>query len=139
MNFSGGLFGWGGRGQKIRLENSGPKFGSPKFVSQNSALNCSGGAKSPVQTLVSDNMGYRSDSIAISRDMGPLSLATQAAIYRSFRALRARNRKNVSKRVFLGGLEKSLKKYPKKSKNLPNGKITFLGIFLYFETFSGIF
>ena len=41
--------------QKIRPENSGPKFGRPKFVSQNSALNSgSGGAKSPVQTFVPD-------------------------------------------------------------------------------------
>ena len=46
-------------GKKTESKNStrefGPKFGSPKFVSQNSALNSgSGGAKSPVQTFVSD-------------------------------------------------------------------------------------
>ena len=42
---------------KIRPKNSGPKFGRPKFVSQNSALNSgSGGAKSPVQTFVPDNV-----------------------------------------------------------------------------------
>ena len=53
--FFRGLFGWKKQSQKIRLKNSGPKFGSPKFVSQNSALNSgSGGAKSPVQTCVSD-------------------------------------------------------------------------------------
>ena len=40
---------------------------------------------------------------------------------------RARNRKKVSKKVFLGGPQKSLKKYPKKSKNT-HFRI-FLGIF----------
>ena len=39
--------------QEIRPENSGPKFGHPKFVSQNSTPNSGfGGAKSPVQKLV---------------------------------------------------------------------------------------
>ena len=50
---------------------------------------------------------------------GPF-LTTRATIYRSFRALRAQNRKKVSKRVFLGSAKKSpkvpekLKKYPQK-------------------------
>ena len=69
------------------------------------------------------------------------NLATRAAIYRSLRPLRARNRKKVSTRVFWGGLEKSLEKYPKKSKNIDFR--TFLGIFsgifrpfrVFFETF----
>ena len=44
--------------QKIRPKNSGPKFGRPKFVSRNSALNSSsGGAKSPVQTFVPEGLG----------------------------------------------------------------------------------
>ena len=55
MNFSGGLFCWEKQSQKIRPKNSGPKFGRPKFVSQNSAPNSgSGGAKSPVQKFVPD-------------------------------------------------------------------------------------
>ena len=42
---------------KIRPKNSGPKFGRPKFVSQNSALDSdSGGAKSPVQTFVPETL-----------------------------------------------------------------------------------
>ena len=53
VNFSGGLFCWKKQSQRVRPENLGPKFGCPKFVSQNSALNSgSGGAKSPVQTFV---------------------------------------------------------------------------------------
>ena len=48
-------FGRKKQSQKIRPKNSGPKFGRPKFVSQNSGLNSgSGGAKSPVQTFVPD-------------------------------------------------------------------------------------
>ena len=55
VNFSGGLFRWKKQSQKIRPKNSGPKFGRPKFVSQNSGLNSgSGGANSPVQTSVRD-------------------------------------------------------------------------------------
>ena len=43
--------------QNIRAKNSGPKFGRPKFVSQNSALNSgSGGTKSFVQTFVPDKI-----------------------------------------------------------------------------------
>ena len=62
MNFSGGLFCWKKQSQKIRLENSGSKFGRPKSVSQNSALNSSsGGAKSPVQTFVSDKYSLLSE------------------------------------------------------------------------------
>ena len=45
--------------QKIRPKNSGPNFGHPKFVSQNSALNSGpGGAKSPVRTFVPTSKGY---------------------------------------------------------------------------------
>ena len=40
------------------------------------------------------------------------SFATRAAIYRSLRALRARNLKKVSKRVFLGVWRKVSKKHP---------------------------
>ena len=51
--FFGGLFCWKKQDQKIRPKNSGPEFGRPKFVSQNSALNSgSGGAKSPVQKFI---------------------------------------------------------------------------------------
>ena len=43
--------------QKMRPKNSRPKFGRPKFVSQNSGMNSgSGGAKSPVQTFVTENL-----------------------------------------------------------------------------------
>ena len=60
VNFSGGLFCWKKQSQKIRPKNSGPKFGRPKFVSQNSALNSgSGGAKSPVQTFVPEQSERR--------------------------------------------------------------------------------
>ena len=38
-------------------------------------------------------------------------------IYRSLRDLQARNRKKVSKKILLGGLQTSPQKYPKKSKN----------------------
>ena len=58
VDFSGGLFDWKKQSQKIRPKNSGQKFGRPKFVSQNSALNSgSRGAKSPVQTFVPDVLG----------------------------------------------------------------------------------
>ena len=55
VNFSGGLL----LLEKIELKNStpnsGPKFGLPKFVSKNSALNSgSRGAKSPVRKFVPD-------------------------------------------------------------------------------------
>ena len=56
--FFRGLFKFAGKkqNQKVRPKNSGPKFGRPKFVSQNSALSSgSGGAKSPVQTCVPDS------------------------------------------------------------------------------------
>ena len=39
--------------QKIRLENSGPKFWRPKFVSQNSALNSGSGGANPLCRLLS--------------------------------------------------------------------------------------
>ena len=61
-----------------------------------------------------------------------------SAIYRSLRALRARNRKKSLKKGLLGGgLEKSLKKYPKKSRNTDFR--TFLGIFSVFLDFFGYF
>ena len=60
MNFSGGLFCWKKQSQKIRPKNSGPKFGRPKFVSQNSGQNSgSGGAKSPVQTFVPEKVANK--------------------------------------------------------------------------------
>ena len=71
---------------------------------------------------------------------GPLprkNLATQATIFRSLRALRARNPKKVSKRVFLGVCKKvpentrKVEKYPKKYPNLD-----FSGTF---QLFAGIF
>ena len=58
MNFSGGLFaGNEKQNRNIRPKNSGPEFGRPKFVSQNSALNSgSGGAKSPVLQFIPDTI-----------------------------------------------------------------------------------
>ena len=56
--------------------------------------------------------------------------ATRATIYRSLWALRARNPKKVSKRVFLG----VCKKVPENTRKSPN--LVFFGDFL---TFSGIF
>ena len=49
------------------------------------------------------------------------SIATRAAIYRSLRALRARNRKNVSKRVFLGVWRKVFKNTRKSLKYRNSG------------------
>ena len=50
--FQGASFA-GKKSQQFRHKNSGTKFGCPKFISKNSTLNSgSGGAKSPVQTLV---------------------------------------------------------------------------------------
>ena len=60
-------------------------------------------------------------------------LAIRATIYRSLGALRAQNRKKVSKRVFWGSAKKS-PKIPEKVKKYP--KLDFFG---YFLTFSGIF
>ena len=57
-----------------------------------------------------------------------------ATIYRSLRALRARNPKKVSKRVFLGVCKKVPENTRKSRKIYP--KLDFLG---YFSTFSGIF
>ena len=53
--FLGGEFFWGPLLlEKTESKDSGPKFGRPKFVSQNSALNSgSGGVKSPVQKVIS--------------------------------------------------------------------------------------
>ena len=57
VNFSGGLFSWKKQAQKIRPRNSGPKFGRPKFVSQNSGPNSGfGGAKSPVRKFVPEKL-----------------------------------------------------------------------------------
>ena len=64
-------------------------------------------------------------------------IAARAAIYRSLRTFRARNRKKVSKKVFLGVRRKVSKKYLEKSKNTYFR--TFLGILrlfrVFFETF----
>ena len=68
-------------------------------------------------------------------------LATRAAIYRSLRALRARNRKKVSKRVFWGvwrkvskNTRKSLKIHQKNTQKGP--KIDLFRLFrVFFETF----
>ena len=55
VNFSGGLFCW-----KKEPKNSTPKFGRPKFVSQNSALNSgSRGAKSPVRKFVPNHLSIK--------------------------------------------------------------------------------
>ena len=64
-------------------------------------------------------------------------VATRAAIYRSLRALRARKRKKVSKKVFWGGRQKSPKKNRKKSKNTQ--KDPKIGIFRLFRVFFGTF
>ena len=72
--------------QKIRPKNSGPKFGRPKFVSQNSGLNSgSGDAKSPVQTFVPENRGERQNRktaiIAICFGLlGPFQTITLKAV-----------------------------------------------------------
>ena len=60
VNFSGGLICWKEQDLKNQAKNSGPKFGRPKFVSQNSAPNLgSGGAKSLVQKFVLDKKSER--------------------------------------------------------------------------------
>ena len=62
--FLEGEFFWGPlflekQAQKIRPRNSGPKFGRPKFVSQNSGPNSGfGGAKSPVQKFVPEEKAH---------------------------------------------------------------------------------
>ena len=49
--------------KKTESRKSGPKFGRPKFVSQNSAPNSGfGGAKSPVQKFVPDTL----DSLGVT-------------------------------------------------------------------------
>ena len=63
--------------------------------------------------------------------------ATQETIYRSLRALRARNPKKVSKRVFLGVCKK-VPENTRKIRKIPQ-KIPKFGFFGYFSTFSGIF
>ena len=52
VNFSRGLFCWKNQSQKLRPKNSGPKFGRPKFVSQNSALNSGSGGRILSQTSI---------------------------------------------------------------------------------------
>ena len=74
---------------KLRPKNSGPKFGRPKFVSQNSALNSgSGGTKSPVQTFVPDSKEDFSSVFLIEavESIGPGSRAAPAACHASTRA-----------------------------------------------------
>ena len=53
------------------------------------------------------------------------------------RTLRARNRKKISKKGLFGGPQKSLKKYPEKSKNTDFR--TFLAIFRLFRVYFGTF
>ena len=73
-------------------------------------------------------------AILLFRELG---FATRAAICRSLRALRARNHKKVSKKVFLGVRREKSQKYPKKSKNTDFQ--TFLGIFRLFGYFLRLF
>ena len=55
VNFWGGSFYWKTQDQKIRPQNSAPKFGTHIFVSQNSTPNSgSRGAKSPLRRLAPD-------------------------------------------------------------------------------------
>ena len=99
MNFQGASFAGKKQSQKIRLENSGPKFGRPKFVSQNSALNSgSGGAKSPVQTFVSD----LDAQIFTSNNSEPLALSSTKIVSqnRSNHGGCKRARKHSNRRVF---------------------------------------
>ena len=58
--------------------------------------------------------------------------ATRAAIYRSLRALRARNRKKVSKRVFLGVWRKVSKNTRKSQKYRFSDLLGYLSVFLDF-------
>ena len=52
VNFTGALFFLKKSGCKFQPKNSGPEFGPPKFVCQNSAPHSGfGGAKSPVQKV----------------------------------------------------------------------------------------
>ena len=64
-------------------------------------------------------------------------VVTQAAVYRSLRALRARKRKKVSKRVFLG-VWKKVSKNTRKSLKISIFR-PFGVFFRYFETFFGYF
>ena len=64
-------------------------------------------------------------------------VAIRATIYRSLRALRARNPKKVSKRVFLGVCKK-VPENTRKSQKIPE-KYPNLDFFGCFSTFSGIF
>ena len=70
MNFSGGLFCWKKQSQKIRPKNSGPKFGRPKFVSQNSGLN-SGfwRRKIPCADFVPDDFGCFGHGLITKHDI----------------------------------------------------------------------
>ena len=63
----------------------------------------------------------------------PPKIATRAAIYRSLRTLRARNRKKVSKKVFLG-VRRKVSKNTRKSLKIPKKvrKSVFLDFFGYF-------
>ena len=77
----------------------------------------------------------------VPRATGPKSLclyaATRATIYRSLRALRARNPKEVSKRVFLGVCKKVPENTRKSRKTPP--KCLILVFFDFFGYFRGLF
>ena len=72
-----------------------------------------------------------------NRVSGALEIATRATIYRSLWALRARNPKKVSRRVFLGVCRK-VPENTRKSRKIPE-KVQIWVFFGYFSTFSGIF
>ena len=64
-------------------------------------------------------------------------LAIRATIYRSLRALRAQNRKKVSKRVFLG-VRKKVPENTRKSQKI-HQKVQFWVFFDFFGYFRGLF
>ena len=66
-----------------------------------------------------------------------ICIAIRATIYRSLRALRAQNRKKVSKRVF-SGVRKKVPENTRKSQKIP--KIGLFGVFFdFFGYFGGLF
>ena len=90
--------------------------------------------QSPETDENDENGGCLSDKTRVCQKKG--FLATRAAIYRSLRALRARNRKKVSKRVFLGvwrKVSKNTRKSLKTPKNTQKGPK--IGIFRLFQVF----
>ena len=66
-----------------------------------------------------------------------VKFATRAAIYRSLWTLRARNRKKVSKKVFLG-VRRKVPKNTRKSQKIPK-KVRKLVFFDFFGYFLGLF